>query len=570
MPDNLNAAPPADNTLPSFEAILKNLNSYSTGEDPPKNTFEIGLVLSGTVSSGAYTAGFLDMLIQALDAWEIEKNTNSTKTPQHKVKIRVATGASGGAVNAAILARALPYSFPHVSPTTNLNVAERNPFYKTWVNTLDVKGFFDNSDISGSKKLTSLLNDQPITQAVSDVVNYNNGGALPNGWASRPYIDDPFHIILTLGNLNGVPHNIDFGPGQTQSFLSHADYARFACDLGAGNVEDKPDQFYVADDLPHPAVNWATLGKYARASGAFPFGFPHVKLSRPREHYDYRLVALPGFNGKMKFAPLRPVWDAKSAADLQYDFDCVDGGTFNNCPIELTRTFLAGVDGHNPRNPSEATRAVVVVDPLAVNMSPGEADIRGMMDLAPKLLGSMVENARFSTADMMLMADPKVFSRYLITPARGAVKGVNALATSGLGAFLGFFHSEYRRHDYMLGRANCREFLQNEFALAPDNPVFRGAPPPATEDGFCPIIPLVGAAALPDGPIPFPSNRLTANAIGDMAKGRISEVVRRILDDAIDFPLSDLAILGLKGFAVGPVVDMVVEQAKKDLKDRGL
>ena len=46
-----------------------------------------------------------------------------------------------------------------------------------------------------------------------------------------------------------------------------------------------------------------------------------------------------------------------------------------------------------------------------------------------------------------------------------------AIASGGLGAFLGFFSEAYRHHDFMLGRANCRDFLKNWFVLPGDNPL---------------------------------------------------------------------------------------------------
>ena len=39
----------------------------------PDNPFEIGLVMAGAISAGAYTAGVVDFLIQALDEWEKAK-----------------------------------------------------------------------------------------------------------------------------------------------------------------------------------------------------------------------------------------------------------------------------------------------------------------------------------------------------------------------------------------------------------------------------------------------------------------------------------------------------------------
>ena len=38
----------------------------------PKS-FELGLVMAGAISAGAYTAGVVDFLLQALEEWEKEK-----------------------------------------------------------------------------------------------------------------------------------------------------------------------------------------------------------------------------------------------------------------------------------------------------------------------------------------------------------------------------------------------------------------------------------------------------------------------------------------------------------------
>ena len=40
---------------------------------PPADTFEVALVLSGAISAGAYTAGVIDFLIEALESWQNEK-----------------------------------------------------------------------------------------------------------------------------------------------------------------------------------------------------------------------------------------------------------------------------------------------------------------------------------------------------------------------------------------------------------------------------------------------------------------------------------------------------------------
>ncbi len=56
-----------DRSSPSLPEINKWFIDYPLV--PPPNTFELALVLGGTVSAGAYTAGALDFLIEALDSW---------------------------------------------------------------------------------------------------------------------------------------------------------------------------------------------------------------------------------------------------------------------------------------------------------------------------------------------------------------------------------------------------------------------------------------------------------------------------------------------------------------------
>jgi len=49
------------------------------------SSFRIGLALSGAISAGAYTAGVLDYLFQALNAWERERESGSApKEPLSK------------------------------------------------------------------------------------------------------------------------------------------------------------------------------------------------------------------------------------------------------------------------------------------------------------------------------------------------------------------------------------------------------------------------------------------------------------------------------------------------------
>jgi hypothetical protein len=63
---------------------------------PDDKTFEIALTLGGTVSAGAYTAGAIDFLIQALDCWEKAVAEGDPMAPGHNVVLKVVSGTSGG------------------------------------------------------------------------------------------------------------------------------------------------------------------------------------------------------------------------------------------------------------------------------------------------------------------------------------------------------------------------------------------------------------------------------------------------------------------------------------------
>ena len=59
-------------------------------------TFEIGLVMAGSISAGAYTAGVIDFLVQALDQWEQAKGGPDPDCPRHNVGSRSWRGPRAG------------------------------------------------------------------------------------------------------------------------------------------------------------------------------------------------------------------------------------------------------------------------------------------------------------------------------------------------------------------------------------------------------------------------------------------------------------------------------------------
>jgi Patatin-like phospholipase len=494
-----------DQTIPSDAEIRK---WFLDAPSVPDGTFEFALVLGGTVSAGAYTAGAIDFLIEALDCFSAARAGG--KAPKHNVILKLIAGTSGGGVNAAIAARALAFQFPHIiqSPPTD-GASTANPFYDIWVNTLRLGRFLDTSDITD--KLPSFLNGRPIDDGAQQIVTFGNDADAH----ARDWVAGPLRIILTVTNLRGIPYRMEINSQLSQTYVDHADYLRFAVlypgqQLGVPRPDEQVLPF--RGTVVPQQVDWVDFSLAARATAAFPLGFPARVLSRPTDHYRWRVVPYPGAGAPDTYMVLTPDWQAMQSdtgvvPDL-WSFLSVDGGATDNEPIQLARTALAGLLNRNPRASYVANRAVWLIDPFAGKADLGPADATTF----PKELGAVVttltEQTRYDTSDLLMAGDTKIFSRFMLTPTRTDDRGKlliggDAIASAGLGAFIGFACPEFMRFDYLLGRRNCQKFLREEFVLGDQNPLFSGWTngdrvqfrQQATA-GFLPIIPLVGSAAI--------------------------------------------------------------------------
>lgn len=466
---------------------------YPAKRPPPDpNTFEIGLVLAGAVSAGAYSAGVLDFLIEALDTWhraklEDEKagRTGEDRTvPHHKVRLHIITGASAGGMNGAISAVALRYHYPRAWSEEKIEAARRdqafkpgwldrvdrarNPFYSAWFELIDITKLLGTTDLD--EDIYSLLDCTILEEIVKTVLAYEADDISDSDRRMREWLPNPLPLILTVTNLRGVPYQIIFrGHGsQAHEMSLHQDHMAFAVrGLGPGAYQPLPDDFLDLD--PGTPGGWERLGMAALATGAFPVGLRARALERDGSDYDGRHPIIPPDRAELIFD--KPAWPG-GAAPKEYKFLCVDGGVMNNEPFEIARQALAGLNWHNERRGDKANRAVVMVDPF---IEPGALGPERDVDL-PKVFMSMVNamknQTRFTPRDRALIQSEDVYSRFLIAPSRGEIKGAGAIASGGLGAFMGFFSKEYRHHDFMLGRRNCQRFLQASFTLPEVNPIF--------------------------------------------------------------------------------------------------
>jgi len=166
------------------------------------------------------------------------------------------------------------------------------------------------------------------------------------------------------------------------------------------------------------------------------------------------------------------------------------------------------------------------------------------------LFGALKNQARFKAEELVLAAQPQVYSRFMVAPSRDGQKF--PIACGALGGFGGFLKRDFRKHDYFLGRRNAQKFFKDHFVLLESNPLFGGwsdvmkeiycvrdarTHEPVMRDNqrLLPIIPLVGAAAAACFAPQWP--RYTADDLSRLCeklKDRVALVLDRLVDQYFD------------------------------------
>lgn len=426
--------------------------------------FDIGLVQAGAISAGAYTAGVIDFLIEALDAWEDAKARGDKDVPHHRVRLKLISGASAGGMTAALSAVAFYSEIEPVHLNEPAPAPARNRLYDAWVRQVDISRLLGTADLEGDQPVTSLLN------AVDLLAIAHDGLRTKRRATTRPYVADPLVLLMTVANLRGVPYGFGLYQSGDYKMRNHMDEMRYSISPnGRGCVPgtlclDPGALFANPDTLP---AAWEAFVTAALASGAIPLVLATRHLSRQATDYDPCPCELIG---------CAPTWGGPPPNP--YRFLAVDGGLMNNEPLQLARAYLAGsVETHNERCGMMADRAVVLIDPFpneeACETTYAEDD--RLFSVAAQMFDALKNQARFHALDMELIADPNVFSRFAISPIRRDSAGkpmTPAMCAEYLGGFGGFLKEAFREHDFHLGRQNCQAFLRHHFSLPEQNPLF--------------------------------------------------------------------------------------------------
>ncbi|MBL8661156.1 MAG: patatin-like phospholipase family protein [Rhodospirillales bacterium] len=458
---------------------------------PRARTFEVGLVMAGAVSAGAYTAGVVDFLLQSLDAWEQAKQTRAVGIPDHTVQIRAAAGSSAGGIVSALTAM-IPFTGHH--PITDLAAArsaaspanaERNLLYRCWVRDIDIRSLLKTSDLDAAAGgVSSLLNGRAVA-AVADAAVANVRAAIAGGSrrCAPAYFANPLQLYLCLTNMRGLPYVIEMvtaGGVRGHRVTTHADYAQFAVHGAGAGAAEPLYPGVVAVNWPGTAGiesidGWGRLRDAALATSAFPGGLPARSFANTAAFYQARPWARPADVSADEAGPvINP--DVVCAPGLPYEFWCVDGGLINNEPVEYARIALAGGRNvHNARDARQSDRAVLMIDPLPEDegcVDPGCGAAPDIVEALFSMFATLRRQARFKPQEVMLAMHEDVHSRFLIAPLRpDKLPSQTDLASVGLSGFVGFVNEQLRMHDFQLGRRNCQKFLRDHFVVHIENPI---------------------------------------------------------------------------------------------------
>lgn len=523
---------------------------------PDRPVFDLGLVMAGAVSAGAYTAGVVDFLIEALDAYYAERDRPGWDGPTHDVRVPVMAGASAGGITSAIAAVHFMHPITHLRPGQELapEQAKSNQLYHSWVQQIDISKLLGIQDIKQRKALVSALDSTALGEIARGALNVDGPRA------KRPWVADPLAVFLTVANLRGMPYGFKlYGTAASDAYgmTNHMDEMRFAVTWQAA----APTGFIPLEAAACPAGNWELLATSALATGAFPVGLsPRILKRKLRDYFDRDNIRDPAVG---------------NPAPEDYEFVCVDGGLMNNEPLEQARRYLAGADKHNPRPGEVARRAAIMIDPFPnqIHFDPEARNDDRLFAVAPRMFNALVNQARFKPEELALAESDHVYSRFIISPSRREADGRQAdfaIASATLGGFGGFFEESFRHHDYLLGRKNCQSFLKRYLALPESNPLFaemsleqRQAWQVKERDGSprrvpgadgsshpaLPIIPLVEALQVDEEILPFDAPKpehIDLASIRRQVQGRIKALAATAIDDELGAHLPWLVRLGAK------------------------
>ncbi|PXF49504.1 hypothetical protein BWQ96_00820 [Gracilariopsis chorda] len=484
------------------------MDQHCEKKKPPP--FRVGLCLAGAATGGAYSAGVIDFLFEALDSWHLEKSRGNSKVPPWDVHLTDVIGSSAGAITASVAAA-----------TLNLPSGEQSALRRVWVDEMNADRLLDCSDLTQTCVVSSLLNANFMASTAAMVLRDEPvKGALPC-WA------DNVCLTLRTTNLRGVPYSLcKFKGGQNKQndggamefhMRQHADYSQFVLTDRPKEVCERVRERVTIVDMNErrTSAKWQQLITCARASSAFPLAFPTVRIEKPKAHYRHRLCRPPDWRddtgGADQVTLAVQEGDANAQTEDTFAFAANDGGALDNEPFDVLYEFMNdGLPTSQDMGGDKAEAETQIHAPSMILIDPfpeSKYDPKIVEDGLPllktvtALAHAVRAQAMFKESEIKQAVNKHDMSRFIISPVREVkASQKHKLATASLHAFGGILHEDIRLHDYQLGRVNCKHFLESVFCIpkqdAWHHPTFKHFREYLDGESI-PIIPVVGSAAQP-------------------------------------------------------------------------
>ena len=456
-----------------------------------QKTFHIGIAMAGAVSAGAYTAGVMDYLLEALENWQKAKDLDLPGVPRHEVVIDVLSGASAGGMTALITAASIQREFPPINQHNYFTLsAFENPLFHSWVNLTEepksdiMSQMLETGDITASHDLNpmeevrSLFNSLFIEKIAHRVID----ASMKDSGTYRPYFAPDLELLTTLTNLRGFNYELEFvsASGKRHDRMtSHKDLMHFQHNPSGDYRNDGKIPYHF--DTPG-GLNKNLLIDGAIATGAFPAGLaPRMVTRDPRYINDNRLLKISHKTGFL----VDPNTD--------YQAVCVDGGVINNEPYDLTESILRnrrtealnksktsyapGSEYYIEQSAAAFDTSVLMIDPFPAVDPPNEIypGLLALKNTSVQLAGAIQQQLMVKTELLARAYNDNDYTRFMIAPVRSknGVTQQYSIASGSLGGFGGFFSKKFRVHDYMLGRRNCQRFIRQYFCVpeSAENPI---------------------------------------------------------------------------------------------------
>ena len=573
-----------------------------------KQTFHLGLSMAGAVSAGAYTAGFVDYILEALTEWEREKQAQAgnpdSKIPNHNVIIDAIGGASAGGMVGMIATLAL-YSGNWKPVKKVSNVKTGNILYDSWVFLDDDLSLYskenrgkatfekmlDTSDINPEVGAPSLLNSVPIDNIAERVFN-----ELPNDASIDKlpsFISKDLRLLITLTSLRPLDYKVKMSRIKSKFLDETPSYRVSSHDVVAHfklNYDDTNDKNQYLPFHPHNLKSRDFLIKVTKATGAFPIGL------KPRYFDDEFSTNYLNNSLKVRKSLIENIdilKEDETTSDFQ--FTAIDGGTINNEPFdEVLRHLIKKHGDPNLDNPKFGT---VLIDPFpnffdSKVTEQANYKVSSIFGIVGALVPTILNQARYKQTDtygpglFKLMSFPRK-----LKSGKMEIREHPPLATGSLEGFGGFLDIKFRQHDFFLGRDNARNFLRGILFLEcnkddPNN-LFYGVSDAAIDefrkkvkqkDGsekiYMPIIPDLSKIDGDTNPTSyeveeFPKfNKEAFRKLEKPIKNRVKAIIKAELSGKIESWWLRPIIAVFRGVLASKITKWVIEQVETDFKNR--